>query len=471
MLVEKNDVIAVLREFNPWWDKGQLTDIPSWNRAAFSELMTWTTEPPSARATLLSGARRVGKTTLFRQAIHQLLENEIPPQNIFYATLDHPLFKLTGLESLLQIWHELFPNLKGTEYLFLDEIQNIPDWQTWVKHQIDFQKNSRIALTGSAIPLFTKGTESGTGRLHTIKLPTLSFYEYLKILKISSPDLPKLSSLAEVQKQSNLDWIAEMGKSLLGHFHEYLQRGGFPETAQIDDVRIAQKLLREDIIDRVLKRDMTDVFGIRNVAELERIFLYLCYHDGGMLNISQLSKTLGLSNKTVSNYIDVLEAASLIYRLRPYGYGKRVLKGHSKIYLADPAIFGSLFLKGKGILENATKLGAAVESAFFKHVFTRYYQESIGFTYWRGNTGKEVDIIAEACGELIAFEVKYRASKSKPKDLAGLKELAEKYNVDRAYVITGSAHDFGPLQLSDTLTVQRIPAWLACYWLSQSEGK
>jgi len=338
---------------------------------------------------------------------------------------------------------------------------------------VDFQKDRRIAITGSAIPLNIREVESGAGRWHTIKLPTLSFFEYLKILNVSVPSIPEVSSLTAINqfKPDERIRITESGKSLVGYFHEYLQRGGFPETAQIEDISLAQKLLREDIIDRVLKRDMTDVFGLRNVSELERLFLYLCYHDGGILNISQLSNTMERSNKTVAHYIDILEAAHLIYRLRPYGYGKQVLKGHSKVYLADPAISGSVFLKGKGILENATKLGAAVEAAFFKHIFTRYYQEAIGFSYWRGRGDREVDIIAEVRGELVAFEVKYRNSPVTKGDLRGLGEFHSKHKGDRAYVITGNANDFGPISISDDFSAMKIPAWLACYWLAQSERR
>ena len=72
---------------------------------------------------------------------------------------------------------------------------------------------------------------------------------------------------------------------LTGHFHDYLLRGGFPEPALTDGLTRCQRLLREDIVDKVLKRDMTAFYGVRRVLEIERLFLYLCYHDGGILDI------------------------------------------------------------------------------------------------------------------------------------------------------------------------------------------
>ena len=101
-----------------------------------------------------------------------------------------------------------------------------------------------------------------------------------------------------------------------------------------------------------------------------------------------------------------MEATHLIYRLRPFGYGKEILRAKAKVYLADAAIAPGVLLKGKGLVENADELGKAVETAFFKHVFTRYYQRSISFSYWRGGKkDQEVDIIADVGGgRLVPFE-------------------------------------------------------------------
>jgi predicted AAA+ superfamily ATPase len=132
--------------------------------------------PPAPRALLLSGARQVGKTTLFLQVIQGLIDSGVPPNKIVYATFDHPLLKLLGLDGLLKLWREFEPESDTIEYLFLDEIQTIRDWQTWLKLQVDFEKKRRIAVTGSATPLVSEGQESGVGRWHTLRLSTLSFF-------------------------------------------------------------------------------------------------------------------------------------------------------------------------------------------------------------------------------------------------------------------------------------------------------
>jgi hypothetical protein len=97
------------------------------------------------------GARQIGKTTLMLQCVDVLLRSGVPAANILYATFDHPVLKLAGVDAVLDAWREREPKVQGPEYLFLDEAQFIRrhgyDLGTWVKHQVDFRKERRIAFT------------------------------------------------------------------------------------------------------------------------------------------------------------------------------------------------------------------------------------------------------------------------------------------------------------------------------------
>ncbi|BBL58859.1 ATP-binding protein [Methylomonas koyamae] len=476
MRVSKEELIAVLAQFNPWWRGEPIADLPDWQRAASRELSRWINHPPVHRAILLSGARQVGKTTLLLQQIDALLKQGVPAANILYATFDHPVLKLAGIEAVLEAWREREPRVDGSEFLFLDEAQFIRDWGTWVKHQIDFNKQRRIVFTGSVMPLVEADQESGVGRWHTIRLTTLSFYEYLQIKQVQLPALPPLKSLTEL-----FDWTPpqfyraqEIAAPYVGHFHEYLIRGGFPQTAQVDSITQAQRLLREDIIDKALKRDMTALFGVRRILDLEHTFLYLCMHDGGLLNITDLSSNLEVKRPTAQHFIELLEACHLIYRLPPFGYGKDVLKGRFKIYLADAAIAPAVLLKGKSIIDDSAALGVATETAVFKHLFARYYSQNVRFTYWHGKKDREVDLVAEIGSQLIPFEVKYRAQHTGARELKGLIELCEQKKIARGYVVTKSLDDFGLMaglpQTGDTASqIMRLPAPLLCYWMGAAE--
>jgi len=474
MLATQQEIYGVLREYNPWWSgsRNLEPDLPDWTRVAFVELRKWLTDPPSHRAVLVSGARQVGKTTLLRQVIRALLNDGISADQILYATFDNPLLKLVGLEGVIKIWEEIHARSGGIEYLFLDEIQYTKDWQTWVKHQVDFKKSRRIAATGSAIPINAENPESGVGRWHTIKLPTLSFYEYLKIKRVEQPELPEVHSLIPIFAWTNRERVrvAEQARPLVPHFHDYLLRGGFPETAKLENIAIAQKLLREDIVDKVLKRDMTALYGVRHILDLEKLFLYLCLHDGGILDVTKIAAALNVSRQKVNDFVSLLESAHLIYRLQPHGYGKHVLKGQHKVYLADAAISGSVLLRGKSILGDTTKLGKAVETAFFKHVFARYYPFTPSFSYWRETKRSlEVDIVAEnQDGTLVPFEVKYQSG-IQGSELKGIRVFCEEKNLERAYVITRELSDFKVIENSRGTVFLHIPAALACFWLSKSE--
>jgi predicted AAA+ superfamily ATPase len=482
MEIPKTELFSVLQEFNPWWTGQPVADLPDWERSASVQIREWIDDTGSKRSLLLTGARQVGKTTLFRQAIRRLAGEGFPAANLLYATFDHPLLKLAGLERTLQAWDELFPPVEGLpRMLFLDEIQFVPDWQTWMKHQVDFRRDRRIAATGSASPLREAGTESGVGRWQTIPLPTLSFGEYLRLRKVEPPALPEVRSLRRLFEwgPGEFSRASALGRPLTAHFHEYLLRGGFPEPAMVTDLTRCQRLLREDIVDKVLKRDMTALYGVRRVLEVEKIFLYLCYHDGGILDVPTLSRELdGINRQSVNNFLDLFEATHLVYRLRPFGYGKEVLRGRPKLYLADPALPGAILLLGRRLLEQADRLGAAVETAFFKHLHTRYYPDQPIFSYWQDKKNRklEVDLIAEAGGRLVPFEVKYQDTAMSGGKLKGLRLFLEERGVQHGYAITQRWEDFGIIQPTSArrgrerekldAKILSIPAPLACLWLS-----
>jgi uncharacterized protein len=473
MEIPAEKLTSLLRQYNPWWSGNKMQGLPEWRRAAFRDIATWMQSPPAPRAVLLSGARQIGKTTLVLQCIETLLASGVPPQNILYATLDDPLIKLSGIDAVLDNWQDFEPPREGTRYLFLDEIQYARDWQTWLKLQVDFHKDRRILVTGSSTPLVTEGQESGVGRWHTIRLATLSFFEYLKIRQVPEFPIPAVASLPDIFDWSppELSRTSESARPLVPHFHEYLMRGGFPQCALVENVELAQRLLRDDIVDKVLKRDMTALFGVRNIIELEKLFLYLCLHDGGLLDMGALCSSLELKKQTVSNYLSLFETTHLIYRLRQFGYGKEVLRGKYKVYLADAAIAPSVFSRGKAMLTHMEELGNAVETAVFKHLLARYYGSTPYFSYWRGKKEEEVDVIADVKGRLVPFEVKYRETETRSKNLAGIVNFCRERKVPMGYVVTKNMADFSVStpEHGDGVRLLKIPAPLFCYWLGQSE--
>ena len=102
------------------------------------------------------------------------------------------------------------------------------------------------------------------------------------------------------------------------HFNRYIKIGGFPELALSSNDEYAQRILREDIVDKVLKRDMPALFAIRNISILEKVFIYLCIKSSNIVNYSNMSKDLeNTSIATIQDYIMYLKNANLIYESNP----------------------------------------------------------------------------------------------------------------------------------------------------------
>ena len=483
-----SELFSVLQEFNPWWSGQAAGDLPDWERSAFRPIWKWVSDGQTKRGLVLTGARQVGKTTLYRQVIRRLVQEGFPAHRVLYATFDHPILKLAGIERTLEAWNVLFPPPAPGEdarrVLFLDEVQYAGGWATWLKHRVDFGSDLKVAVTGSAAPLDAAGVESGVGRWETIPLPTLSFGEFLRLHRVRLPVLdagdtpPPLHALFDADDGQRAR-LAQVGKGLEPHFYDYLLRGGFPEPSQAPDLSRCQRLLREDIIDKVLKRDLTALYGVRKVLEAEKIFLYLCYHDGGVLRMPQLTQDLtGVSRATAQNLLDLFEATHLIYRLKPMGYGKQILRASDKVYLADAALPGAMLLLGRRLLEQPERLGAAVETAFFKHVYTRFYGDSLRFSYWQDpkNRKLEVDLVAEVGDRVVPFEVKHRDTTLGLKQLKGMRLFLEEFGVDRGYTIGRRWEDLRVLDATSArwgiegrpldAKILVVPAALACWCLS-----
>jgi len=419
----------------------------------------------------VTGTRRVGKTTIQYQMIEALLNSGVSPQKIVFISMDHPMLKLSQFQDILECYHEnIYPN--QDVYYFFDEVQYAQDWDRWLKIIYDTQPDTHVVATGSASPALIKGSqESGAGRWSVIQVPTLSFYEYCELLKLDRPDIPedlKITSLLNKSQFERTQIMLQLSK-VQHHFIRYLQVGGFPELALSGNDLMAQQIMREDVVDKVLKRDLPSLYSIRNATELERIFLYLCNVSSDVVSIDAITKELnGVSRTTVENYIQYLESANLIYQSWPVDMaGKKVLKASPKIYIADAAIRNAV-LMDDSILTDPTEMGKMVETAVYKHVAAFYYQFATSVGYFRGGKkGKEIDIVVEYPNiKNILIEVKYRESAPIADD-DSIVELCDEASA--AIVVTKNATDFGLHNTKHEHDLLRIPAFAFLYLLGNAE--
>lgn len=381
------------------------------------------------------------------------------------------MLKLSGVNDVLEAYHE---NIYADQdvYYFFDEIQYAQDWDRWLKMIYDMQPDTNVVATGSASPALVKGNqESGAGRWTVIQVPTMSFYEYCELLDLERPQLPKTLKMTQMlhMTQPERSRIMMQLQKVQNHFNRYLQVGGFPELALSDNDIMAQQIMREDVVDKVLKRDLPSLYNLRNATELERIFLYLCNVSSEIVSIEAIAKELsGVSRPTVENYIQYLESANLIYLSLPVDMaGKKVLKASPKIYIADAAIRNAV-LMDESLLTDPIEMGKIVETAVYKHVAAFYYQQATSVGYYRGGRkGKEIDIVVDKPNAYnILIEVKYREGAPIKNDDA-IAELCA--DASAAIVVTKGASDFGVHNTKSGKDMLRIPAFAFLYLMGHAE--
>ena len=385
----KEQILKVLKAYNPWWGTGVVNPgfTKTYRRFAYYEAMKRLEQKDLRRTIVLTGTRRVGKTTIQYQMIDRLLKKGVPPQKILFVSMDHPMLKLSGLNDLLECYHS---NVYAEQdcYYFFDEIQYASDWDKWMKTIYDMQPETKMVATGSASPALMKGSsESGAGRWSVIQVPTLSFYEYCALIGARVPELgPEIRPTAflHMAQQERTAVMIKL-EEVQNYFMRYLRVGGFPELALASDDLMAQQIMREDVVDKVLKRDLPALYKIRSATELERIFLYLCNVSSEIVSFSAIANDLGgVSRPTVENYVNYLESANLIYQSWPVEMGgHKILKAKPKIYIADAAIRNAVLIDDD-VLTNPIELGKMVETAVYKHVAAFYYQQATRVGYYRG---------------------------------------------------------------------------------------
>ena len=478
-IVNDEQVMKVLRQYNPWWRTPSAIKEESkpQKRLAYYEALKTLTHKSIRRFAVLSGMRRVGKTTILYQIIDHLIDKGVNPRNILYATFDNPILKLVNVENVLSIYEAMYP-ITGTRYILFDEVQYTDNWELWMKVIYDSRKDIRLIATGSASPVLEKGSaDSGTGRWSVLKLPTMSFYEYCKLLDLELPIIPDDLRLSELKNMNpaQLGDLFDKFTPLQKHFNRYLVIGGFPELVLSDDDVYAQRMLREDVVDKVIKRDVLSLFNIRSPLLMEKLFLYLCMNSTEIFNATTAAKELeNTSIVTMESYIKALEMSNLIYLAKPMDVGsKGALKGKPKIFIADAAIRNAVLMIDD-VLSDEKELGAMVETAVYKHMVS-FYQgglASLGYFRKAKDNQKEVDVVVELPRQKILCEVKYR-NNSHIAATDAIVELCqdEKSKVTDAFLVTKRLDDFGVTKHETMIPILRVPATAFLYILGKTEAE
>lgn len=288
-----------LRLLNGWWIEGKVKKdlVKKYRRAGFREaygkLLKY------REAVILSGLRRVGKTTIMYQMIDELL-NSAGRTGIVYFTFDYGASELTEiLDSYGRITGADWK--KERVYLFLDEIQKSGDWGPRLKMLYDAFPNLRFVVSGSAsLQLERRAMDSLVGRHFLIDIPVLSLVEYYSL-----------------RHGVSVDNIPLYEKEIESEFDSYVRKP-FPELAAVDDEKTTYEYIRESVVAKILSQDLPGEFGNVDVPLLNSL-VGLFYAEPGMaLNVDALSRTLRKRKQEVERHVYMLEFSKLIRIVRNY---------------------------------------------------------------------------------------------------------------------------------------------------------
>lgn len=369
---------------NPWWSHPErpILEAKHPRRVYFAPFKTLSLNFQIKRATILLGPRRVGKTFMIKQLIHEAIESGINPKSILYASIDTPVYSRISLENFLKF----LPAVPGDErrVVIFDEIQYLRDWESHLKDLVDNYPNTKFIASGSAAAaLKLKSRESGAGRFSEFMLPPLTFYEFLSFLGEDNP---------LIARTGEFDYAAKDIAALNARFIDYLNFGGYPEAVLNPQIREnADQFIKNDIIDKVLLKDLPSLYGISEIQELNKLFSFLAYNAGKEASLENISQESGLAKQTIKKYIEYLESSFLIIKLSTVDDNCRTMKRERnfKIYLNNPSMRAALFAPVKP--EEPEKIGHLAESAIFSQWQHAPSFRQLRYARWR-NEG-EVDIV------------------------------------------------------------------------------
>jgi hypothetical protein len=383
----------------------------------------------------LIGVRRSGKTFLLYALIQQLRQ-QIDPRNIVYINFeDDRLYPLTlkDLDDLIEAYFELYPDKREDKlYFFLDEIQNVSDWERFVRRIYD-TLNLQIFVTGSSSKLLSfEIATSLRGRTLSFEIFPFSFKEYLAYKEID----------INFHSSKSLSFIKNA-------FSTYLQEGGFVET--FDEPNDIQKKILRDYLDLIVYRDIIERYQIKNRAFLKHLIKYAFSNISTLISLNKLyneykSDSYKLSKDTLYNYLTYLEEVYALFTVPIFRNSVREEQRHPrKIYAIDTG-FKSLF--ETSISADYSKLYENIAFLHLRHQTREVYyfkqHQEIDF-YCRLDQPQLINISYDITG----FETKRR-------EINALQEGMRYFKLREAILITQDQEESVKI---DGQTIKIKPLW------------
>jgi hypothetical protein len=358
--------------------------------------------------TVITGMRRVGKTT----ALHHLYE-QVKSNNKAILDLENPLHrKIFEEKDYDAVWNNLKQfGIVNTikSYIFIDEVQNLPDLSRVVKYLYDHW-NVKFFLTGSSsYYLRNLFPESLAGRKMIFELFPLNFSEFLVFKEVN-----RVVENSFQNKALNKNRIAY--EQLIPFYNEFMEFGGFPSIV-LERNQERKRVMLSEIFTSYFEKDAKNLADFKDMSKLRDLILLLVTRVGSRIEILKLASSLSVSRETVYNYLSFLEQTYFITLLPKFSRSiDRQAAGSKKLFLCDLGIVNIL--------------GKASQGQLFEQSVHQNLRSKHQLTYYNKEGSSEIDFIVDTKQ---ALEVKYTMSQH---DVSTLKRRSKGLGIKENYVIT-----------------------------------
>ena len=305
---------------------------------------------------VITGVRRCGKSSIMQMIIRELLEQGISEKDILYFNLDRrPYIGITKPEQLNELI-EKSVRQDAVQYLFIDEVQNVKNYETVVNSWRE-EGNLSIFLTGSNSYLLSGELATKlTGRYLEFNVLPLTLEEFVGIKNYFNKDIP-----SDAQELLNT----------------YIHEGGFPYTVRLDTLADKRTYV-QGLIEEIYKKDIQKRIKIRNRTVFNAVMKYLISNFGAAISVKNIVDDLaknGIKTKidTVARYIEALVSAKIIMPCERFDMkSRKSLKGEKKYYLSDFSFYYAMNT------DNRINYGPALENVVFNYAVSKDFKASVG---------------------------------------------------------------------------------------------
>jgi len=393
------------------------------------------------KANVVTGMRRSGKTWFCYQQMRLLREKALPKERLLYLNFEDERllpFAAQHFQILLETYYRKFPQFKNQScYLFLDELQRIEGWDTFVRRVLDTE-NLFVCLTGSSSRLLsTEIATSLRGRSLTTEVFPFDFREFLDYRQVALTSVRNFGSQARATLQNLIA--------------QYLKVGGFPEVQNLDD-DLRREVLR-NYLDVVILRDVVERYFVRNIQALRALIRHVFGAPATRFSVNKFynalkSQGISCSKNNLYEYMDYLTDTFLFYQVPIYSRSERIRRVNpKKVYIIDPGLLEAMSFR---MTEDR---GALLENLVFMHL----RRKKLSPGYYLAGHGGEVDFVltGEEGGRRLLIQVCWDLHEpaTRKRELQGLLSAMKELDVKQGTIVTWLDED------SSNESVQIVPAW------------